>query len=306
MLSWLFLFSTILFLMPKRQLKEAQDQIRLINLRHQNYISQRALQNVAKDLRDRPLEHVSRATQYRARKKLVATLTPYGPLVEEKEVQLSDGNSLTLGISNPKAIMYYQARHCPNYGRVVRNALVRHPCTIDDPWNMILYEDGVNPSDGLSKHSTRKSAVYYWSVLEYGCAELGHEQLWACPTLCRSTAISKIDGQHSRVALEFLHRVFGMGGADTAGFDIQFPNDDVAHIYLKLGVVLADEPAFGELCNCKGHAGSKPCFCCQNACTTKPPGGGRPLSDHSAWFKPLTETRLEAAMCICIYICVYI
>ena len=300
-----FVVISFSLVMSKRQLHDAEQQMRLINLRHQNYISQRALQNVARELQRRPIEHVSRGTQYRARKKLVATRTPFGPLVTEKTVVLSDGTELTLGLSNPLAIMSYQAMHCPSYERIMRNALARHPVSIRDPWNMILYQDGVNPSDGLSNHATRKSAVYYWSILEYGCAELGCEQLWACPTMCRQNQVKKLEGHHSRLAIEFLEQVFDdrVGfGAGTAGFDIQFPNGDTAHLYLKLGVVLADEPAFSELCNCKGHAGSKSCFCCQNACTPNPPGGGRPLSDHSAWFKPLTETRLEAFIYAYIYI----
>ena len=288
----------------KRKIDRTQDQTRLINLRHQHYVSQRALSHVIDTVRSNPIDHASRSTQYRARKNLCATPTPYGPLVTEHKLPLlpltdaSPPGELSLGISNAAAIMYWNCLHSPAYASVVLNAYERKPCTVAEPWSLILYEDEVDPSDGLSKNHSRKTAAFYWSILEYGAEELGNEQLWACPTLCRSTEVRRLEGGQARIACLFLEQIFNSAGLDVerSGFEVRFGSGRTLQLYLKPGLVLCDEPAFAELLGCKGHAGLKPCFCCQNACLAHMPAGAAPLSSASAWFKPITETDISAYM----------
>ena len=292
----------------KKNVDKTRNQIRLINLRHQHYVSQRGLAHVVEAVQNNPIEHVSRKTQYRARKDLCATPTPYGPLVSEHKLPLEplpdsdQPGELSLGISNAAAVMYWNCLHSPAYASVVRRAYARKPCSVTSPWNLIIYEDGVDPSDGLSKNHSRKSGAFYWSILEYGVEELGNEQLWACPTIIRATVLRRLEGQHARVAILFLEQIFNDAGLDIerAGFDVRFANGTILHLYIKLGVVLCDEPAFSELTNCKGHAGHKPCFCCQNGCLAHVPGGAPPLSASNDWFKPITETIVSAHVkCLC-------
>lgn len=300
MLQLILLFIAGLTLM-KRRIDRTQEQTRLINLRHRHYVSQRGLQHVINAVRDNPVEHASRATQYRSRKNLCATPTPYGPLVTEYQLPLrplpdsSVPGELNLGISNAAALMWWNCLNAPAYASVVLHAYEKKPCTVADPWRMILYQDGVDPSDGLSKNHSRKTATFYWSILEYGDDNLGNEQLWACPSLCRSTELRRLEGEHARIAILFLEQIFNPKGLDVerSGFEVQFPGGRTLQIYLKLGMLLCDEPAFAELIGCKGHAGHKPCFCCANACLARVPGGGSPLSASNPFFKPITETSLS-------------
>ena len=137
---------------------------RLLGLRHNHYVTQRALQYIVESIKeDGPLVHSSRMAQYRARNEIAKHETPYGRMVE-----VHTENGMTFGISPPFAAMYYHARNSASYAALLKDTLRRAPCSPSSPWNWILYQDGVDPSDGLSKTHTRKSAVFYWSINEFG------------------------------------------------------------------------------------------------------------------------------------------
>ena len=277
---------------------------RLIQLRHSKFVSQRALQNVVESVRGSPIEYgVSRKMQYIARKSMCKTETPYGPLVVEHTTKLVDGEDFPFGIAPPLANMWYVTLHSPAYEACVRDTLARCPNSVSAPWRFIVYEDGVNPSDGL-KNNSRNTGAWYWAILEFGPVILSHEQVWLCPLLARIDKIKKLPGGHIQLTALVLESVFNPQGidAETSGFDLLFANGEVAHLYLKMGVVVADEPGLRELIGCKGHSGTKPCVLCQNAVLAKPPGNARSLAEFSDWAKPITETTITVACYIYVYV----
>lgn len=54
------------------------------------------------------------------------------------------------------------------------------------------YQDGVDPSDGLTAHKTRKGAIFYWSFLELGDA-LHNESVWFEIGYIRSSQLKSVD-----------------------------------------------------------------------------------------------------------------
>ena len=119
-------FVFVFDMMRKRKLGDvprAQEDGRLNWLRHSKYVSRRALANVIKSVQEEPVSNPSSTSQYRARKNLAATKTPYGPLVEEVKLE----NDVTLGISSPLAAMYWSCKHSPSYADIVFSAMQSRP-----------------------------------------------------------------------------------------------------------------------------------------------------------------------------------
>ena len=112
---------------------------------------------------------------------------------------------MVLPIQNPFAALHLAASKSRDVARILRDALVRHPCDKDHHWNIVRYQDGVDPSYGLANNHSRKSNVFYWSFLELGLHALCHEEWWFIVTLVRdNTSKSLVGGitQASALALD--------------------------------------------------------------------------------------------------------
>ena len=105
------------------------------------------------------------------------------------------------------------------------------------------------------KHS-RKSAVFYWSILQFGMHALSKEQTWFTLTMCRQHDCIKLDSQVAQITSRALRR-FHLPGRDVRinGVTLEFATGESVTIFLDIGVILADEPALKEMLECKGHAG---------------------------------------------------
>ena len=94
--------------MASRKRKEmARDHARLLELRHTKFVTQSALENLLRNVEaEGPIHGCSRRTQYRVRKAVAYTATPYGPRVKPIE---HDGTKF--GLSPPLASMWNATRH---------------------------------------------------------------------------------------------------------------------------------------------------------------------------------------------------
>ena len=205
--------------------------------------------------------------------------TPYGEMVLELPVEFSNGRPGKLGFQNPLAFFHYHCGESTHYAKIVADALRRSPCSPNSPWNIIIYQDGVDPSDGLAKNHSRKSIVFYWSFAELGMAALAHEQVWGTLCVMRSTQVHGLTGYVVQLFENVLALFFGtthdirLSGVSVA---VKHGEEQLrATIFAKVGMLLADEPALKELLHCKGHAGIKPCCLCLDA--THHHTGGIPL-----------------------------
>ena len=156
----------------------------LTRLGQESYASKSAIESLRKSIKkDGVPEAFSRRTQYRARKATVSEdHGGYGPLVEEVALETHDGETLKVGFQNPQAMLYRNCGQSVHDSKVVKEALAKYPCSAATPWNLVLYQDGVDPSDGLAKNHSRKSNVFYDSFLEFGAEALCHEQMWGTIT----------------------------------------------------------------------------------------------------------------------------
>jgi len=239
-----------------------------------------------------------RSAQFRARKHVCHKGTPYGDLVSTMMVERVDGGEAVLAYQNPLAFLYQVCRESPHYAEIVRRALDLHPCSPSTPWTLILYQDGVDPSDGLSNNHSRKSSVWYWSFLEFGLRHLALEEVWGTVCVMRSTEVSKMLGGTTTLFSKLLSLWFGSvhdirlsGVSISIDGSLRGEQPLNATIFAKVGVLLADVPALKEILGCKGHSGHKPCCMCRNA--TNHTIHGTPLHRVSPDAVPITEFDFE-------------
>ena len=254
--------------------------VRVEDLGRHSHVSQSGIENLIRAIKEVGMpECSSRREQYRERKRLCATQTAHGPILETESLQCTKpGDEIVIGYQNPQAWMAYNAQHSTCFCEVVTNALQTYPNSPLSPWCIVVYQDGVDPSDGLAKNHSRKSAVFYWSVLQYGMHALSKEEMWGTLTIVRTLDSYKLESQVAQVASKALRR-FHIEGRDVAvnGVTLEFKTGGSTTVFMKIGVILADEPALKEFLECKGHAGLMPCALCSNATLHRGFEGGKSL-----------------------------
>ena len=244
-------------------------------------------------------ESFSRSTQYRARKKLCGMECNSGPQVLKEKIALSGGKEHTIAFQNPFAFIHYHGGKSKDYAMIMRAAIARKPPSHSDPWRLIIYQDGVNPSDGLAKNLSRKSCVFYWAFAELGAHALCHEEVWGISTLVRNTICKEMPGNIGDLANKVLQTFFNpehdmrtSGVTFTLMPTANGETLEVARLFTKICIVVADEPALKEIFDCKGHAGHICCLLCANATLHKAPGGGIPFHiQYPAFCKSIALNR---------------
>jgi hypothetical protein len=148
---------------PKKRLKSSDARsLDLMSLGRASFVSKSGIAKLLHTVEKEGLPATyDRSAQFRARKQVCQTSTPYGKLVVTIPVVFPDGTEGDIACQNPLAYLYYNCQKSPHYAEIVRQSLERHPCTPATPWELIIYQDGVDPSDGLSSNHSRKSCVWY-------------------------------------------------------------------------------------------------------------------------------------------------
>ena len=259
----------------KKMRNSAESSFDLMGLGRASFVSKSGIAGLLSAVKkDGIPSSFDRRTQYRARKRVASTETPYGKLVDT--LPLPDGE--TIAVQNPLAFLWYNCQKSPDYAEMIRQSLERSPSSPASPWNLILYQDGVDPSDGLSNNHSRKSCVWYWSFLELGLRDLAKEEVWGTLCVMRASRASKLPGGITTLFGKLLGFFFGTTDIRLAGVPVILDGSKRGeqplqrHIFAQVGCLLADMPALKEMLNCKGHGGHKCCCLCRNATNTGIPG----------------------------------
>ena len=98
-----------------------------------------------------------------------------------------------------------------------------------------------------------------------------HEESWFVVLLARTGVVKDIPGDFSAVMKTLLNVFFDPQGHDMSrsGISLRLHNSDLIRVFVKLGVVLADEAALHAFYACKGSGGLKPCMMCVNVFNRK-------------------------------------
>ena len=242
----------------------------LVALHRESYLSQRALTAVLRQVRDHGLPSaISRSSQARALHDAATVDTSCGKLVIELEWPSRPGPE-TYAIQNPLAMLWYCARRCAPFRAFLRDTLRRHPCTIEAPWHIILYWDGVSPQDPLARGADkRKIQCVYWTFKEFAPL-LWDELLWFEVAATRDYYVYKLPGKVSQYLSMVLESAFfsSDNSFDRHGamLDLSDTGDasDIQTIWAIHAVTITDFKALEEALGAKGPQGTRPCPICRN------------------------------------------
>ncbi len=108
--------------------------------------------------------------------------------------------------------------------------------------------------------------------------------MWFEVLFVRSNLVSKLKGGVSGLMRAIVDLFFCLDGHDVgrSGILLKLPTDVYVQVFLKLGIVIADEAALHIMFVCKGAGGLKPCLLCQNVFNTKNTRG-IVASDGTGW-----------------------
>jgi len=254
--------------MAKRKIPGDDRAFELVSLGRTSYASKSAIAKLLAHVDQHGIPEIySRTSQYNARKEICRKREgDYGSMIVDTQLALASGEQQTFSMQNPFAWLQHNCMHSKDFAKIMQSALNTYPCTPASPWRLILYQDGVDPSDGLAKNHSRKSAVYYWSFVEFGMRALSKEEVWGVMTVSRYHEYTKLAGKAASLFEAVLNQFFGeTHHLRRTGCSLRFPDGQRALLLAEASVLLCDMPALSECLCCKGHSGLMCCPCCVNA-----------------------------------------
>ena len=196
---------------------------------------------------------------------IAATQTPYGQIFQTMEVPGSEA-AVKMGIQHPHSFLWHVCKVSKCLSDLILRALEASPSTPAAPWNLILYNDEVSPGNQLSFQNKRKLQAVYWTLLELGSPALSEEEAWFEVLLAKSSQCKAVQGGISGVIKHLIKSVFwgDPHNLATAGLWLELFDGRAVQLWIKLGMVLADEAALHSIFGCTGASGLKSCPLCKN------------------------------------------
>ena len=237
-----------------------QKKPRLASFGRESYVSAAALAKTLCKVRDEGLpSSYSASSVLRDVQRDAALDTPFGRVIQTAELEAVDGAVVTVPFQHPLAFLWAAAQRSLEVKDRLREAF-------RSPLQVIIYSDGITPGSVLGR-ATRKFDVIYWSIMSFSLLRLACCEAWMTLTLVRSDVISKLKGGISQIFKVLLGAFFGMHGHDLrrgVAFPLDGWDEGKVLVFGDISMLLGDELSIKMACCCKGHAGTKPCVCCQN------------------------------------------
>ena len=103
--------------------------------------------------------------------------TIYGPVMCSITLTTTKGKALDVEIADPIPYLYSLGR-CARWRAFLERARAKAPCSIDAPWNVIMYSDEAKPGNKLKQWNKRATEHVYMSFLEFDAGILCKEDAW--------------------------------------------------------------------------------------------------------------------------------
>ena len=204
-----------------------------------------------------------------------------------------NGSEMQVSFQNPFAWLCHVCEESIIMRDLIRDMLLEKHNTPGQLWNIVLYQDGVDPGDTKVKEKGKHSIIFYWSFLEFGFHNLCREELWGSLVVMRTHKAKLLAGGVTELTHHAI-KMFHNQERDMAITGVTLPlGDRTTKIFAKVNMIFADKPAIAEMLSSKGHSGVKPCPLCMNATNHKPPGCGTPMHEASSYCVPITCTDFE-------------
>ena len=176
--------------------------------------------------------------------------------VVEHTLALSKGPPQQWKVLTLQDLLPYLCNCCPHFRQVLAD--VYSKCGAD--WHIVLYCDGLTPGAVLAPENTRKSVIWYATLLELG-PKLCHEELWCCLASIETSVSKLVPAQLAGLTrLIVRDMLVGPRAVNTAGIILPVgPNGRHELIRLHYQATLADEEALSSMLGLKGSGGISPC-----------------------------------------------
>ena len=227
--------------------------------------SQSSITEILKEIEKDGLPELKERHHMREARKLIlgGDENKYGKLITKVDLPTTDGGSLEAPIVQPLAWLYFLYERCPSIRELIQRSLRAKPCSVEDPWNVILYTDEVTPQNPLSTDLTKKVQALYWSIAEFSPEVLCQENAWFVLSVFRSKLCKQVEGQLARLVGEALKALFvGDSNLLESGMLLLAEGHEPIRIWAKLGVMVQDGAAHKEVWQIKGDAGLRLCMGC--------------------------------------------
>ena len=193
-----------------------------------------------------------------------STQTPYGPVIVPMTIGVDEsGTPLEFWIASPRATLYYFIRSSDRLESFILECLKTHPCSMQCPWTIILYNDEVVAGNPLLRHNHRKAHAHYYSFLEFGPHALSSEFLWFTLCIAKSDTVSSMTEAGAGVLLKEMFLQFKK-------FETEGLVCGQAIIWAKVNQLVSDEAALKVGLDVKGASGHMCCLKCRNVLKMKP------------------------------------
>ena len=240
--------------------------IRITDFAKKSHVTAKGLASVLREVRDTGLpEATSASTIRRERQARVRHVTDYGPIVTECPAVLEDGSPVNVPIQAPIAMLSWALENNAEFASLMRATLEQVGRQPDNPLRIVIYNDGVTPNDAL-KTISKKTEIFYWSILDLGSPAIFHEDMWFTVATVRVDEVGKLkDGLLQPLAIIIRSFYGGIQGDVRHGVPLTLHgNNGPILVFAKLSMLIGDEAALKAMTAAKGASGTKLCCCCLN------------------------------------------
>ena len=183
------------------------------------------------------------------------------------ELQMEDGPTSQWHVADLGQALAFFAKHSENFRGLLPRCYRDHPCSPENHWNAIVYNDEAVLGAVLRLDNRRKMACFYVTMKEWGVKALCREAAWLPLAYIRHDIVMQVVGKLSAVAKAFLRHMFlSADSVMTSGAVVDGIGEDgqAALIFAKLGNLSFDESACNATLSTKGANGLFPCVYCKN------------------------------------------
>ena len=233
-----------------------------------------ALASVLKEVREGPVpQHTSRSTIKRVRDDVLGVRTLYGYMIQHESIVLANGSRFTHAFVHPFAFLAHAVERCQPLAAFFDERLAVCPCSQEDPWHLVIYNDGITPGNAIGYDNQRKVEAFYWSFLEIGPAALCSEYAWFTFSATRDSMSDEMVSGVSELLRNLLLRFFDNGSHnfETSGIALCI-RGETRYIFAVLGEIVADGDALKQMFEFKGSSGMHACAICKNIMGTTSAG----------------------------------
>lgn len=230
------------------------------------YMSASAMSALLKDVKETGMPEVHGRKDIRASRAAAIGLAsgPFGSLIQPVEVFDKKGKPMVVDIISPLVFLTHAFGQPGTFHEFMLERLQQCPCSLESPWQLLLYSDEVTPGNVLGE-ARRKLWVIYTSFRQFGAIGLQKESCWF-PVLCvRTSVVNQIDDGMSQLTAAILKHIFVASPCQVQqGFFMKCPQGNPHFFAFTMGSVLQDGAAHKLMYGCRGDAGTRFCFICMN------------------------------------------